>query len=103
MGALSNVVQVSTRLRRSTVAQLFARLAHAEDERTRLRGWLVRQTRSHPANLNARIKLARFLVREGELTAAQNQLQRAAEADLPGGPARRALAGVERWLRVQAG
>jgi Tfp pilus assembly protein PilF len=103
MAALSNLVQVSTRLRQSTVVPLFARIARAEDERTRVRLRLERQTRLHPADRAPRMELAGFLVRRGELAAARNQLERAAEAERDPGPAHRRLADVERLLRVEAG
>ena len=85
------------------VARLFTSLALAEEERTRQRQPLFRRVRDHPDDGAARIEFARFLIRQGQLDAARNQLERAAEPGPTAPPARELLAQVERWLRVQSG
>ena len=91
------------RLRQPAAAQLFTSLAQSEEVRSRERLRLSRPVRDHPSDGAARIALARFLIRQGQLAAARNQLERAAETG-PAAPAARALlALVDRWLRVQSG
>ena len=99
--ALNNVAQVSIRLQRPVTARLFTELAQAEEERTRERERLARRVRDHPADAAGRIELARFRIRSGQLEAARNQLERAAEPGPAAPQARALLAQVNRWLCVQ--
>jgi tetratricopeptide (TPR) repeat protein len=103
MAALNAMAQVSTRLRQTAAAHLFAGIARAEADRTRARHRLERAIRMRPADSTARVQLARFLIRTGDLTAAHNQLERAAETGPDNSPARALLAEVKRWERVQSG
>jgi tetratricopeptide (TPR) repeat protein len=98
---LNSLAQLSTRLGRREVASLFTELARAEEERTRERRRLVRLAQEQPADPAPRLALARLLLRNGQLTAARNQLERAAELRPAAAPARKALAEVNRLLRVK--
>lgn len=100
---LNNLAQMSARLGSPEAAHLYTDLARSEEERTRERRRLSRRVREHPADAAARIDLARFLIRNGRLAAARNQLERAAEAAPLTAPAHRLLANVTRLLRVQSG
>jgi tetratricopeptide (TPR) repeat protein len=100
---LNNVAQVSIRLQRPVAARLFTELAQAEEERTRERQPLARRVRDHPTDAASRLELARFLIRNGQLEAARNQLERAAEPGPAAPQARALLSQVNRWLRVQNG
>jgi tetratricopeptide (TPR) repeat protein len=100
---LNQLAQVATRLGRPEQSRLFAALAKNAEEQTRMRRQLRRQVHDHPTQPGPRLELAHLLVRQGELAAARNQLERAAELAPAAPPARQALAEVERLLRVQAG
>jgi Tfp pilus assembly protein PilF len=100
---LNHVAQLSFRLREPAVAQLFTDLDQAEEERTRQRQPLYRRVRDHPADAAARIQFSRFLIQNGQLDGARNQLDRAAEPGPDAPQARALLALVERCLRVQSG
>lgn len=97
---LSNLVRVSGRGERPEVARLLAELARGAEEQARERELLAHRVRGHPAAAAPRLDLARFLIRQGQLEAAGNQLERAAEASPAISPAQPALAAVERLLRV---
>jgi Flp pilus assembly protein TadD len=95
---LNNLSRVTARLGTPEVARLFAELARHRRERTLEREQLVARLRDHPADTAARVTLARFLVRNAQLTLARHHLERAAESDPS---ARHALADLDSLLRAQ--
>jgi Tfp pilus assembly protein PilF len=100
---LSHVAQVSFRMREPAVARLFTTLAQAEEVRARQRQPLSRHVRDHPEDAGGRVQFARFLIENGQLEPARNQLTRAAESGPAAPQARAILSLVERCLRVQSG
>jgi tetratricopeptide (TPR) repeat protein len=99
---LSNLVRASARIERPAVTQVLAELARDAEDQARTREQLAHRVRNHPAEAAPRVEMARFLIRQAQLTAARNQLERAAEAGPAGASARRELAVLGRLLRVQS-
>jgi tetratricopeptide (TPR) repeat protein len=102
-GVYNSLAQLSARLNRPELVRLFAELVRSEEERTRERKHLERSVRARPADGAVRIQLARLLIRNGQVAAARNQLERAAEGGADSSRARQFLAEVNRLLAVQAG
>ena len=101
-GVYNSLAQLAARLKQPQSLHLFADLARSEQARARERKSLERRVRGRPADGGARLALARLLIREGQIEAARNQLERASETGPAAGEARRALASVERLLSVQS-
>ena len=96
------MLRVSARLNRPDAVRLFADLARSGQALTRERKALERRVRARSGDGAVRIELARLLIRNGQLAAGRNQLERAAEGGASSTLARRLLAEVNRLLAVQA-
>lgn len=98
-----NVVSVARQLNRPHQVRLWSPLVRAVEDRTREELALWRAVWDHPTDEEALFRLAQFLIRTGELTKAQSQLEEALRLRPSWPEARQALETVREIVHVQRG
>jgi Flp pilus assembly protein TadD len=99
----SNLVAVARRLRRPDQVRFWAPLVRAVEDRTREELRLWRSVWDHPTDEAAYYHLAEFLIRTGDLTKAESQLQEALRLRPHWTEARQALEAVSGVVHVRSG
>jgi tetratricopeptide (TPR) repeat protein len=96
------LVPIAAQEKRPQTARFFASLVTELEARARTGKSLWRDVYSHPADAAAHARLARFLLTDGDLRRARNQLRQVAAIHPKDAAARRGLAVVERLLDLKA-
>jgi tetratricopeptide (TPR) repeat protein len=101
VAACSPLVAIAAQEKRPQTARFFASLVSELEARARSDKSLWRDLYSHPADAASHARLARFLLADGDLRRARNQLRQVIAIDPQDTAARRDLAVVERLLSLR--
>jgi Flp pilus assembly protein TadD len=102
VASCSPLVPIAVQEQRPQTARFFARLVTELEARARSDKSLWRDVYRHPADAAAHARLARFLLADGDLHRARNQLRQVTAIQPQDAAARRDLAVVERLLDLKA-
>jgi Flp pilus assembly protein TadD len=103
VASCSPLVSIAAQEKRPQTARFFASLVSELEARARSDKSLWRDVYSHPADAAAHARLARFLLADGDLRRARNQLRQVTAIHPQDAAARRDLAVVERLLDLGTG